>query len=229
MATQVQCYRPIKGRVMRITAVDRCGVPLCGDDEGQGQIVATGFTQIQQQAQYNTGEEHITRTADAELCVNEKDPDALTRLQLTIDFCVVHPGIVANTVAPSRLLTNNANTGTGFALAEGIGSTRFSLEVWQRVTGPGACDPEGQQLYVYNAWPHLRNGRIGDYQIATTPSTLQVIAESTAASELWWLGEDWLGDGAVSIDDHWFQNVSSTAPPTAPDDCVIADVTCPGS
>lgn len=229
MATQIQCYTPIKGRVLRITVLDECGVPLCGDDEGQGQIVASGFTQVAQSAQYDTGAEHIVRTADADLCVNEKDPDALKRMDITIDFCVAHPGIVANTVTPSRLLMTNT-TGTGFALAEGTGRQRFSLEVWQRVSGAGACDPAGQQLFVYNAWANLGNGKIGDYNVQVEPSVLQVMAESAAVSPLWWLGEPWLGEGTVSpVPDHWFQNVTTVAPPTAPTDCVIADVPCPVS
>lgn len=227
MAIQTLCYTAIKGRVLRIIAVDECGVPLCGDDPGAGMIVSKGFTQIQQSAQYDTGEEHITRTADADLCVNEKDPDAFKRNDLTIDFCVTDPGVIARTVAPSRLL-RTAGIGTGFALGEGISRKRFSLEVWQRVTGPGACDPSGEQNWVYNAWPNLGQGKIGDYNVATAPSVLQIMGESRAASPLWWIGDPWLGDDPVSpIPDHWFQNVTTTPPPQP--QCGIQDVPCPES
>lgn len=229
MATQVQCYTPIKARVLRLTVLDECGVPYCGDDPRAAQILATGFTQVQQQAQYDTGTEHIVRTADAELCVNDKDPDALKRMDLTIDFCVVNPAIIANTAAPSRMLTTG-QVATGFALSEGMARQRWSLEVWQRVSGRGACDPTGAQLWVYNAWPNLGNGKIGDYTAAVGPSQIQVTAESARASELWWLGDDWLGDDAVSpVPDHWLQNVTTTPPPEAPQDCAVLPVACPGS
>jgi hypothetical protein len=180
-------------------------------------IVQSGFTQVASSAQYETGDEYIVKTADGDLCVNEKDADILKRFELTLDLCTVNPGLVANTVSPARLLTfTEAPTGTGFALAEGAATTHFSLEVWQRVAGAAACDTGGNPLYVYNAWPHLTNGKIGDYTIANEPSTLQITAESKAVSPSWTIGNSWLGVGAVSVvPDHWFQNLTSTAPPTA--------------
>lgn len=225
MATETICFTPIKGRVLRIVALDECGVPLCGTDADTALIVASGFTQVQQQADYDTGAEHILRTADSELCVNEKDPDAFKRMNLTIDFCVIDPGIVVTTVAPSRLMQTN-NQGTGFALGEGISRKHWSLELWQRVTGPGACDPQGQQLWVYNAWPHIKNGRVGDYTVAVAPSQLQIMGETASVSPLWWVGEDWLGEGAISpVQDHWFQNVTPVPPPNP--ECGIQDLECP--
>lgn len=229
MATETINYTPIKGRVFRVVAEDECGVPLCGADPDTGVIIHSGFTQIAQSAQYDTGEEHILRSADADLCVNEKDPDALKRVDITIDLCSINPGLVVRTLSPSRLLTT-ASVGTGFALAEGISRKRFSLEVWQRVTGPGACDPEtGEQQWVYNAWPNLGNGKLGgDYTIATAPSVLQIMAESARVSPLWWIGDTWLGDDPVSpIPDHWLQNVTTVPPPTAATG--IADLPCPDS
>jgi hypothetical protein len=188
----------------------------------------SGFTQVAQSAQYDTGEEHIIRTADGDLCVNEKDPDAFKRMELTIDLCTTDPGIIARTVSPSRLLLNTSDVGSGFALAEGVSDRHFSIEVWQRVTGAGACDPEGNQLWVYNAWPHLRHGKIGDYNIATAPSVMQLTAESVAVSPLWWIGDAWLTDGAVSpVPDHWFQNVTIVTPPVAA--AGIQDLACPAS
>jgi hypothetical protein len=215
MATFTRCYTPIKGRILRVVLLTECGVPVTGT--GSAQIVTSGFTQVQSSAQYESGDEYIAKTADAALCVNEKDDDILKRFELTTDVCAIDPGMVATVVSPARLLTSSeAPTGTGFALAEGASTTHFSLEVWQRVAGSGACDASGAQRYVYNAWPHLRNGKIGDYQIAAEQSALQFIAESKAVSTLWTVGNPWLGAGAVTIvPDHWFQNLTTVAPPTA--------------
>ena len=222
MATNIRCFTPRKARVLRVTLLDECGVPVTGS--GSAQIVESGFVQVAPSAQYETGDEHFSKTADAELCVNEKDPDILKRFEITADFCVVNPGLIVNTVSPSRLLTySESPTGTGFALAEGGSDVHFSLEVWQRVAGSAACDAAGQQQYVYNAWPHMTNGKIGDYNISVEPSVLQIIAESKAVSPLWTIGEDWLGAGAVQvIPDHWFVNLTTVEPPTAA--CIIADL-----
>lgn len=216
MTVYTKCYSPIKGRVLRVALLNSCGVPVTGTGSA---IVVSGFVQVQSSPQYETGDEFLRRDANGDLCVNEKDPDILKRFEITTDLCSINPGLVANTVSPARLLTySESPTGTGFAMAEGAATTHFSLEVWQRVAG---CDPSGNQLYVYNAWPHLTNGKIGDYNIANEPSTLQFIAESKAVSSLWTLGTSWLGAGAVTVvPDHWFQNLTSVAPPTAA--CVIA-------
>lgn len=213
MAVSTIRYNPIKGRILRVIVLNECGVPVTGTSGGV--VTVKGFTQVQSSAQYETGDEHIVKTADADLCVNEKDPDILKRFELTVDLCSVDPGLVANTVSPARLLTaSEAPTGTGFALAEGAATQRFSLEVWQRVAGAGACDASGAARYVYNAWPNLGNGKTGDYNIELAPSTLQILAESQRVSPLWTAGVPWLGAGAIAvIPDHWFQNVTTVAPP----------------
>jgi hypothetical protein len=215
MATITKCYTPIKGRVLRVTLLDTCGAVVTGASGAQ--IVAGGYTQVSSSAQYDTGDRTITRTADDELCVNDKAPDILTNFELDMMFCLFDPGLVANTISPARLLTySEGPTGTGFALAEGAATSHWSLEVWQRVSGRAACDAGGLPQWVYNAWPHLTDGKIGDYLISSAPSVLEIQANSLAVSPLWTIGDAWLGAGAVSVvPDHWFQNLTTVTPPTA--------------
>lgn len=215
MATFTKCYTPIKGRVLRVTLLDTCGNVVTGASGAQ--IVASGFTQVSSSAQYDTGDRTVNRTADDELCVNDKAPDILTNFELDMMFCLFDPGLVANTVSPARLLTySESPTGTGFALAEGAATTHWSLEVWQRVSGRQACTSGGLTQWVYNAWPHLTDGKIGDYLISSAPSVLEIQANSLAVSPNWTIGNTWLGAGAVSVvPDHWFQNLTTATPPTA--------------
>lgn len=213
MATITKCYTPIKGRVMRVVQLTECGVPVTGSSV----VVMSGFTQVQSSAQYEEGDEFLTKTADGALCVNEKDADILKRFQITMSLCSIDPGLVARVVSPARLLTaSESPTGTGLAFAEGLSTSHFSLEVWQRVAGSSACDASGNAQYVYNAWPHLYNGKIGDYSIENSPSTLEMSADSKPVSTSWTIGNTWLGSGAISVvQDHWFQNLTTAAPPTA--------------
>jgi hypothetical protein len=149
------------------------------------------------------------------LCVNEKDPDILTNFELAIDLCTIDPGLIANTISPARLLSSSESpTGTGFAMAEGAATTHFSFESWQKVAGAGRC--VGTTRYVYNAWPHLTDGKLGgDYIIGLDPSTLTVGAKSLPVSSSWTAGNAWLGSGAVTVvPDHWFQNLTTVAPPS---------------
>jgi hypothetical protein len=209
------CAAPIKGTHLRLVKEDVCGVPVTG--AGAAAFVTKSFIQVAMEPQYEDGEEFFQRTADGSICVNDIDPAYLKRLQLTIDFCSVDPELVS-TVFGGRLLSMASGpvTGAGFSMLEGVVTSRFSLEVWQRVAGSGACDPSGLQRYVYNAWPHIGNARLGSYTIQNGVTQLQVIADTFAPSTLWGDGPGtaaWLGAGVQALE-HWLWGVTTVAPPT---------------
>lgn len=215
MATSTRCYSPIKGIVARFILTDDCGTPVTGSSSAM--VVVAGFTRVQADPQYDTGARQITRTANGLLCVNEKDPDILTNFELSIDLCLIDPGLVANTISPARLLTySESPTGTGFAMAEGASTTHWSTEVWQKVARSTSYDCSTRR-YVYNAWPHNTDGKLGGgYIIGEDASTLTIAGNTLPVSPLWTAGNPWLGTGAVQVvPDHWFQNVTTVAPPTA--------------
>jgi hypothetical protein len=211
------CAAPIKGSHLRIVAVDDCGVPVTG--AGALTVVTKGFVQAVMEPDYEDGEEFVERNADGELCVNQKDKPSLKRFGLTVDWCDVDP-VLAAYVMSARLLDTEspATTGTGWAMSEGEPDNKFSMEIWQRVAGSGACDPSGAQRYIYNAWPHVGNTQVGSYTIENGRSTLQFIAETFPASSLWGNGPgttSWLPVGETVTDsDHWIWNITTEPPPT---------------
>lgn len=211
------CAAPIKGTHYRLVKVDACGVPVTGATSLV--VTSKGFVQVVMEPQYEDGQEFFERNADGLPCVNQKDAPTLKRMQLTIDLCEVDPVGVTYALS-ARLLdtTSNPTTGTGWAMSEGAPSNKYSLEVWQRVAGSGACDASGLQRYIYNAWPHLGNTQIGSYTIENGRSTVQLIAESFAASTQWGngpgSGTSWLPNTAVAnATDHWLWNITTTTPP----------------
>lgn len=211
------CAAPIKGSHLRVVRVDDCGVPVTG--AGSLTIVTKGFVQVQMEPDYEDGEEFVERNADGELCVNQKDKPSLKRFTLTVDWCEVDPVLAAYTMSARLLDTASpATTGTGWAMSEGEPDNKFSMEVWQRVAGAGACDPSGVQRYIYNAWPNVGNVQVGSYTIENARSTLQFIGETFAASTIWGNGPGvatWMPVGTtVQSLDHWIWNITTTAPPT---------------
>lgn len=207
---------------MRIVRVDTCGIPVTGT--GSLVVVTKGFVQVQNEPQYEDGEEFFERTADGTPCVNQKDDPVLKRFQLTIDFCEVNTTAFAY-IASARELTVNAAgiTGQGFAFAEGQPTNRYSLEVWQKVAGSGSCDASGNQRYIYNAWPNLGASKIGSYTVENGRSTFQVVSETQAGSTtatIGWnngpgSGTSWLPTGeSLGTGEHWLWGVTTTAPPS---------------
>ena len=208
------CAAPIKGTHIRIIALDSCGVPVTG---ASGMVsVSKAFIQVEMEPQYEDGTEFFQRTAGGDICVNQIDDPALKRMQLTVDLCEVN-AVAAAYVTSARLLSDSV-TGTGFAVAEGSPTNRFSLEVWQQVAGSSACDASGAQRYIYNAWPNVGATQIGKYTVELDRSTLQFISQTRGAAANWdtLVGASWLPDGAiVDTDEHWVWNVTTTPPPVA--------------
>ena len=211
---------PIKGTMLRLVAVDVCGNPVTGS--GSMVVVTKGFISVKQSPDYEDGEEFFDRNADGEPCVNQLDDPTLKRLALTVEWCQVDP--VANAyVLSARLLdaASPAVTGTGWALPEGTPINRFSMEVWQRVAGSGACDASGDQRYIYNAWPNCGAVKLQDYTIENARSTLSFECQTRGAGPLWLdgpgTGTSWLpgapGSPVALTTDHWLWNITTTAPP----------------
>lgn len=226
MATTSSCATPIKGTMYRMVKLDTCGNPVTGT--GSIDIVGKGFIQVQMEPQYEDGTEFFERTADGSVCVNQKDDPVLKRLMLTMDFCEINTTGASYMMSARELVVTN--TGYGFAVAEGLSSNRFSLELWQQVAGAGACDPSGLQRYIYHAFPNCGAAKIGSYTVENDRATLQIISETRAASTtpvIGWhdgpgTGTSWLPAGTVNeagggtgILDHWLFAITTTPPPTA--------------
>lgn len=215
MAATSTCVTPIKGTHMRIIELDACGVPVTG---APGQVTVTkGFVQVNMEPQYEDGVEFFDRTADGTACVNQKDDPTLKRLNLTSQFCEINTSAVALMISARELTTGTPTTGTGFAVAEGNPTRRYSLEVWQEVAGAGACDPSGNQRYIYNAWPNVGATQLGAYLVENGRSMLETTSETrgTAAAWVTLVGADYLPVGeTIDTDEHWVWNVTTTAPPT---------------
>lgn len=215
MATVSTCATPIKGTHMRVIELDACGVPVTGTS---GQVSVTkGFVQVTMEPQYEDGTEFFERTADGTPCVNQKDDPTLKRMNLTSQFCEINVSMVALLVSARELVSGTPTTGTGFAVAEGNPTRRYSLEVWQEVAGAGACDASGAQRYIYNAWPNVGATQVGSYPIENGRSMLEMTSETRGPSVAWvtQVGSDYLPAGeTIETDEHWVWNVTTTAPPT---------------
>jgi len=217
---------PIKGKVARFIQLDVCGNPITGASGLQ--VITKGFIQVQVEPQYEDGEQQRQRLADGTLCVNDDDPDEFTNVQLTIDLCGVCPSVSQITNGARLLTTGAPATGTGAAYSE-IGTfPRWSLEVWQLVTGRGACDPAtGSQRYVYWAFPNVGNGRMGSSTIENAALTMQIAAKTDSVGSLWGDGPGSLGPWAPAFVDgeHFLWNITTVAPPTIPANCGATAIT----
>jgi hypothetical protein len=204
-----------------VTKLDSCGNPVTGTSSMV--ITSKGFTQVQMAPQYQDGVEYFQLTADGSICVNQKDDSTLKRYELTIDFCETNQTGASWMTTMRELAVGAPTTGYGFAGQEGLASNRFSLEVWQKIAGAAACNANGVQQYIYNAWPNCGGAKLGNYTILNDKSTLQVVCETRAVSTStigWGVPPNqtsltYLPAGfAAQATDHWYWNITTTAPPS---------------
>ena len=205
------CATPIKARLMRVIRLDACGVPVSG---AGSLIVSKGFVSIEVAPEYEDGQEFIVKNANGDFCVNEKDPNSLKRVGLTMNFCGVDPDLIA-IIAGERVLTTGAPaTGTGVAFGEGLLTARFGLEVWQPLAGASACSG-GNPLYVYWAFPNVGNSKIGNFSFQLGTFNFQMVSDTKPAAVQW-------GDGptsppylpsALTNDEHFAFNITGVTPP----------------
>lgn len=210
-----QCVSPIQARVARLIKLDVCGNPVTGASSAV--VVTDGFVSIEPSPQYLDGEEHQQRKANGELCVYQKDPSELTRVDLTTNFCVLDPDALV-VITGERLLTTSDVTGTGVAYGEGQLTARHSLEVWQPVTGAGACDASGQQQYVYWAFFNAGNAKVQDFTFENAPFQFTTLVETKAVGPLWLSrsgAATWLGTNTIETGEHFLHNITTAAPPEA--------------
>ena len=200
------CVAPIKGTVMRVVRLDACGAPVTGTD---AQVVSKGFISINPSPQYEDGEEFIQRNAAGELCVNEKDADALKRIDLTIQLCNVDPDLI-ELILGARLIKDGSDS-IGFALSEAPSTAKFALEVWQKIAG-GACGG-GSEQWVHHVFPWVENGRLNDFTIEYGPTTYE-LAGSTHRNPSYGSGPHNLWTPPLEPDEHYAFQVTDVPPPS---------------
>lgn len=208
-----ECASAIQARVMRMVKLDVCGNPVTGASSAV--VVTDGFVSIQPSPQYLDGEEHQQRKASGALCLYQKDPSELTRVDLTINFCVIDPDAIV-VVSGERLLANSGVTGTGVAFGEGQLTARYSLEVWQPIVGAGACDASGQPRFLYWAFPNVGNTKINQFTFENAPLQFTTQSETRSVGLLWGDGPGTGGPWAPTFQsgEHFLFNITTLAPPT---------------
>ena len=211
------CVAPIKARVMRLIKLDECGVPVSGADSAVS--VFGGFISVAVSPQYEEGTEYIQKTANGDLCVNAKDPNELKRVNLTITVCTIDPDMIVITTG-ERLLTDGVPaTGTGVAYGEGTLTGRYSLELWQPISGAGACTPGGAQQFMYWLFGNVGNTMIGDWTFEQGVMTFNFTSETKSWYTAWPTSigalTTGLGTNVLETGGHYLHNVTTVAPPLA--------------
>nr|AMP54261.1 hypothetical protein [uncultured bacterium]AMP54295.1 hypothetical protein [uncultured bacterium]AMP54371.1 hypothetical protein [uncultured bacterium]AMP54410.1 hypothetical protein [uncultured bacterium] len=198
--------------MLRVTLLDNCGVPITGEDSAQS--ATDGFVSVEFDPQYQEGQEYQQRKANGGRCVDERGFSYLRWVNLTVQLCTLDTDVVNLITGQQPIMTGDEFTGTVFS--DRLLDSRFSLELWQPVGGDAVCDPDGQQQWVYWAFPNLSDARLQSGTFENDVFNISFQASTAAASPLWFVGDDYLADTPAlewEIGSHYGFNVTTVEPP----------------
>jgi hypothetical protein len=170
--------KSIKGRIMRLTALDECGAPLY--DSALGMIVTTGFISVSWEHEVEDGTEHTSQNAWGDFEINELDPPRTKWLNLGMDMCEVDPETLVLLTGAVGNFDSDGMIGAFFD--ENTNVNAFACEVWTRAAGQ-ACSAAGDPLWGYFAAVYVRNGAIsGGGTIENGPMNLELSGNGFGAA-----------------------------------------------
>lgn len=141
-------YKPFKGRTIRITELDDCCTPpASGTANAIG--VFDAYTTATLAANVEEGETAFERKANGDVCINERDPNLLQDLTVTLTLCQVQPEVISMLTGwpVTRDVSGNA---VGFDIMEGVTDSQVAFELW---SGVGGIDCGAGARYGYNVLP----------------------------------------------------------------------------
>lgn len=185
-----QCYTTVRGKAVRVTQLDECGAVA------DLFVVSDGFISVTLTAEIESGDEFIQKNANGALCVNERSPDELKRLNVNVDWCQVDPDIISLiTGFPVELDGTDA---VGFRVETGQNNEKWALEVWTGLSGD-QCAEEGA-CFGYILVPFVAGAQFGDIVVENAAATFTTTGYTEANSQ-WGLGPwDVIGDPAAPLD-----------------------------
>lgn len=144
-------YKPFKARTIRITNLDDCCTPppVNEDPDGCDLAVFDSFTTVSLEANVEEGETAFERKANGDVCINERDPNLLQDLTVSLTLCQIMPEAIS-LLTGWPVTRDEDGVAVGFDIMEGIAEGENSIEFW---TGVAGVDCGAGARYGYNALP----------------------------------------------------------------------------
>lgn len=222
MATKI--LKSIKGKTVRLTRLDSCGAVIEGSCTT---LVADCFVSVTLSGEYEAGDEFVQKNAWGDLCINDKDPDILKRVNVAIQFAEINPDTL-DIIAEANPVSSGGDV-IGASFGTDPNTSAFALEVWTKRTGVD-CTTPGTQEWGYFLVPFVKNGKIdGDITIENGALTMSVMGEAFPASAAWGSGPYTPNpfSQVFPTGDIFGMVVTTAQPPTDTDGCVAYVVPTP--
>ena len=226
--TSPKSFPLLRGRTMRATKLNGCGIPIIGD-ESVG--TTDGYVSVALTAEINDAEEIVVTNANGQTCVRDPGCAEFKGYNVEITFCNVDPCLYSMVTGQDTI-----NDASGQAIGFRMNSKKkacdsaFALEVWSGVPGV-ACQGQTAEsgAFGYVVLPFVRAGVIGDFTIENAAVTFTMTGAVSLDGNSWGTGPyDVYSDGilppgrlpeALDSDDHLVVLFTTVAPPESVEGC----------
>lgn len=216
-----QCVSLVRGKTIRATQVDECGLPVTVGGWPKN-VVSTGFVSIQYSPEVDDGEEINQPNANGDECVLVVPCPKIKWINVTAVFCKVDPMLYTMLTGWPVVLDEDGNA-TGFRGQKRITcETGTALESWTGVKAARRCDPASPLVkYGYFLVPFLTAAYVSDFTIENGVANFTIIGKGLE-NDGWDVGPyDILRGEAgllpladpMGVDDLYHFEVTTLAPP----------------
>jgi hypothetical protein len=217
MPVKSRCFAPVRGKAMRATKVDGCGVPIYGDANS---VTTEGFVSISLTANTDEGEEILVTNAAGNTCVRDTPCPKFLNYGVEIEFCNVDPYLFAMLTGQDVILDPATGDAIGFTVSTAADACAqgFALEAWTGAPG-AACDTSGGAAPLgYILLPFVQGGVFGDFTIENGAISFTVTGAVTKDGSTWGAGPYAVEDNdvlstPVTTKEHLRVMTTTTPPP----------------
>lgn len=177
----------VRGKRMRVTRVDRCGMPLAGP---KAQLITKGFVSINYSQEMKDAEDMEQTNADGEICVSDRTAPQIKWANIEAELCDVDVELLSIMTGLPQVL-DWQNRPTGFRINDQVPVDEgFALELWSGTAGDDCDEPEDDSILTattptleYGYWlaPAVIEGVIGDIEIGASAATFTVTGRAVSA------------------------------------------------
>jgi hypothetical protein len=181
----VSCPLIANASVVRVTRVDGCGRPVCGD---QNSFVFDCFASLAMNANVEDGTDVEYRAANGRVCGFKRGCPSFRGYDVQLNFYAVSPELI-EIMTGSPVVYGYDGTAIGVDSCSIQCNSGFSVELWAEVLGEDVCPEEatGEGAWIYALLPWVTNGQLGDLEIGSEAVTL-TLTGATRAGGRWGVG-----------------------------------------
>ncbi|UQA95615.1 hypothetical protein [Streptomyces halobius] len=171
--------------VIRVTRLDGCGRPVCGEDNG---FTFDCFATLAMNANVEEGQDVTYTAANGRQCGFKRGCPTFNGYDLELNFFTVSPEFIEITTG-NPVMYGFDGTPIGYDDCSIQCNSGFAIELWAEVLGEDVCDADasGDGAWIYFLLPWVTNGQLGDLEVGSEAVSL-VLNGATRAGGGWGSG-----------------------------------------